>query len=176
MPKFGADSITKVEYDFSGFEDNNGNSIQDAGFVPEPSRELVNATMKKITAAFEDLGVSGVGDDPNAISAAMKAKEGATGESQDDTFDAMALAVLESMAELCGNSYSISKSYRDGKEVEEKVWDDAGKPSYSNLNRLKYRPFMGFFQYVMGEMMSPEGSTPGTKDSSPGTGRILRSV
>ena len=96
MPKFSADSISKVEYDFRGFTDENEQPINDFGEVPEPSRNLVNSTMKKITAAFNDLGVENVQENPESIPDAMKEVK----DDESDMFERMSAAVLSAMAEL----------------------------------------------------------------------------
>lgn len=172
MPKFSADSISKVEYDFRGFTDEDGNTIDDAGVVPEPSRKLVNGTMKKITAAFDALGVKDVQENPEAIADAMSQVK----DDDEDMFENMSQAVLIAMAELCGNKpvYQTPDAPRDDEILS---WQDTGHPTFTSLNKLDYRPFMGFFGYVMGEMMNPEASNPGTTRSSGTTQvRSLRSV
>lgn len=179
MAKFSRESIDKVEYDFSEFEDEDGKPILDEGVVKEPSRKLVNATMKKITAAFDDLGIQGVSENPTAIASAMNS----VGEDDQDTFERMTDSILYSMAELCGNT-PIREERPEGLEGPEgrsedmpiKSFKNDGKPSFDSLSRLDYVAFMGFFGYVMGQMMNPEVSTTGTKSGAGSGGRILRSV
>jgi len=171
MAKFSVDSINTVEYDFRGFKDENGLPIDDYGFVPEPSRKLVNSTMKKITAAFNELGVENVQENPESIADAMREVK----DDDDDMFEKMSAAVLVAMAELCGNK----PVRRDPEDPNGEIlsWQNTGHPTFDSLDALDYRPFMGFFGYLMSEMMNPEASTPGT---SPGAGsstvRTLRSV
>jgi hypothetical protein len=176
MAKFSRESIAKVEYDFSEFEDEDGKPILDEGFVKSPSRKLVNSTMKKITKAFEDLGIENVGENPQAITAAVNSVD----DEDTDTFEKMTNSILFAMAELCGNTPVKKTEDEDGNPINEQdqeiiSFKNDGKPSYDSLSRLDYVAFMGFFGYVMGEMMNPEVSTTGTKPGA-GTGRILKSV
>lgn len=117
------------------------------GIVPEPSRPAVNKMMKAVQSSFKELGLADVtgGDSttPNEIADTMNKIE------DDEVFEKMTTRMTESVAELCG-----------------------GKPSLHDLQALPYRPFMGFFGWLMGNLMDPELNKPGT-DSSP---RRLRSV
>lgn len=156
MPKFSVESLSPVEYDFTGFMDqkNKPNMIEDQGFVPEPSRELVGQTMKRITEAFKKFGFDEVAEDKDSIQDAMSKID------QEILYGEMTEYILDAVAELCG-----------GEKQEDGTWV-GGKPTHDTLSRLGNRAFMGFFNYLMEEMMSPELSKPDTK-SSP---KRLRSV
>lgn len=142
MPKFDAGSVSAIEYDFSGFKDDNGLPIEDKGSVPEPSRAHVNQVMKQIQAAFKEMGFDDV-DSPEDVSSRMNRIE------DEDMFEKMTEKLVGLISDLCG-----------------------GSPSYESINRLPYRPFMAFFGYLMGEVMSPETSKPATNPSQ----NRLRSV
>ena len=138
MPKFDADSIGgDIEYDFTKW---NGPK----GVVPEPPRGLVNDMMKKVSAAFKELGVSDKDNlTPEDVADTMNEVE------DDEMFQKLTDKLVEILAEVC-----------------------SGSPSKEALAALPYRPFMGFFGYLIGNLTNPEGSTPGTNNSP----RRLRSV
>lgn len=118
------------------------------GVVPEPPRAAVNTLMKSISVAFKDLGLRDEDetDDsltPNDVEKTMNQIE------DEELFEKMNEKLLDALAKVC-----------------------AGSPSRENLEALPYRPFMGFFGYLIGNLTNPEGSKPGTT-SSP---RRLRSA
>lgn len=142
MPKFDANSIGGA-LEFD-FSTWNGPK----GIVPEPPRSAVNKMLKGTSKAFRELGIGDNAEDekdmtPQEIADTMEKVE------DDETFEKLNEALLEHLAELC-----------------------AGSPSREQLEALPYRPFMGFFGYLMGNLTNPEGSSTGT-NSSP---KRLRSV
>lgn len=145
MAKFSAESLSDIEYDFRGFLDSDKNPIEDFGTVPEPTKEAVNDAMNRMRAAFDELGIQTADNSPEAISEAMNRVR----DDDDDTFAALQEKLLDIIAELCD-----------------------GTPKRESLAKLRYRPFMAFFGYLMGEVVNPEVSKPGTTQSR---GR-LRSV
>jgi hypothetical protein len=110
------------------------------GVVPEPSRIAVNSLMKKIQADFKELGLVDEDDDdsttPGEIADRMNKVD------DEKLFEKMAANITEAVAEVCG-----------------------GTPSLKVLEALPYRPFMGFFGFLVGNLMNPEASKPGTNIS-----------
>lgn len=117
------------------------------GTVPEPPRAKVNAMMKGVSKVFKELGVVDANskDDltPQEVAQTMDQVE------DDETFEKLNDALLDHLAEICD-----------------------GSPTLEQLKALPYRPFMGFFGYLLGNLTNPEGSNTGT-NSSP---KRLRSV
>lgn len=133
MPKFDASSIADCEYDLTGIRSvHTGEYIQDKGVVPEPSRQLVSSTMKRISAAYRDATGEEVDSTPDAITEAMQ-------EAEDETFEHMSDALLEVIADFC-----------------------QGHPTKESLDALPWPRFMAFFGYIMENMLSPEVSAPGS--------------
>lgn len=141
MPKFDADSI--------------GGDLEydftkwggPKGVVPEPPRAAVNGMMKKISSAFKEVGLRDEDADdesltPDQVASTMDKVE------DEEMFEKLNDHLLGALADVCG-----------------------GSPTREQLDALPYRPFMGFFGYLIGNLTNPEGSTPGTKSS-----RRLRSV
>jgi len=147
MPKFDASSIADVEYDLTGIRGTDGNYIQDKGVVPEPSRALVKATMKKISAAYnENVAQSSdeeIGDTPDEIAQAFQKLD------DSEAFDKMADILVEAITEFC-----------------------QGHPLPESIDLLPWPRFMAFFGYIMENMLSPEASSAGTSS----TPKRLRSV
>jgi len=147
MPKFDASSVADVEYDLTGIRGTDGDYIQDKGVVPEPSRELVKATMRKISAAYNENVAKDdseeIGETPDEVAEAFSNLD------SDEAFDKMADALLEAITEFC-----------------------QGHPSPESIERLPWPRFMAFFGYIMENMLSPEASSVGTK----ATPKRLRSV
>jgi hypothetical protein len=138
MPKFDENSIGgELEYSFEKWL---GAGKDHKGVVPEPSRPAVNQLMNKVQSNFKELGIVDEADDgsttPSEIADRMN--------KIDDTelFEKMATAITEAVAEVCG-----------------------GTPSLKTLMALPYRPFMGFFGYLVGNLMNPESSAPVTNNS-----------
>lgn len=141
MPKFDANTIGDVEYDFTswkGCRDSHyeGQSIPDKGIVPEPSRDMVSRTMKAVSAAFKNTGVGDVEETPNAVVEAMEKIE------DDEAFMKLSTELLDAVAELCD-----------------------GSPTRESLESLGWRKFIAFFGYIMKELMSPEVGLNATNES-----------
>lgn len=143
MAKFSAESIEPIEYDFSGFNGPDGKPINDKGSIPEPSRAQVNKMMTDVQNAFKEMGLADdAAESPEKVIETMSALEKSKDGESEDKFGKMTEHLVTAMAELC-----------------------AGSPSQKSLADLPYRPFMAFFGYLMGEVMSPEASAPDTKSS-----------
>lgn len=156
MPKFDAGSIGgKIEYDFTEW---GGGS----GAVPEPSKFAVKKFMKDVQAVFKEISPDEGKEDgeeekdlsPNELVEKMNEID------DEQIFDKLTDGITDCIAELCGAKLSKSGEW------------SGGSPSHAELSTLDYRPFMGFFGYLMENLMNPELSRPGT-NSSP---RRLRSV
>lgn len=154
MPKFDAESVGDIEYDFTKW------GIKDKGVVSEPSRAAVNTMMKEVQVAFKELDLAVPDDNPQAIASAMNSIE------DEDIFEKMTAALVDSIAKLCGATYEESTVLdgESGAEVKVKEWS-GGSPTHQSLDTLPYRVFMAFFGYIMNEVMSPEASKPGTNTS-----------
>lgn len=141
MPTFNADSIGG-DIDYD-FTKWGGPK----GTVPEPTRAAVNKMMKDVTKAFKDAGLGpetaeGEVLSPEQVADTMNKVE------DDEMFEKLTEVLLDVLAEVCG-----------------------GSPSKEALAALPYRPFQGFFGYLIGNLTNPEASAPGTNSS-----RRLRSV
>jgi hypothetical protein len=142
MPKFDASSIGDVEYDFTGWNGIRGSRyagipIDDKGAVPEPSRELVSTTMKRVNDAFQATELHDkAAETPEAIAAALQKIN------DEDTFKLLGDELMDAVSELCD-----------------------GSPRRESLESLGWRRFMAFFGYVMGELMSPEVESGATKST-----------
>lgn len=144
MPKFSADSIGgQIEYDFSTW----GGPV---GVVPEPSRRQVKKFMDDIQQGFKEIGLRTNKDSDSDTTTLEDVAETVDSIDADDeeTFQRTADMLTKAVAEVCN-----------------------GSPSFDDLAALHYRPFMGFFGYLIGELMNPEVSRPGTNNA-----RRLRSV
>lgn len=110
------------------------------GTVPEPSRPAVNKLLKKVQNSFKDLGLvdenSGDSTTPDQVRATMDKIE------DEALFEKMTEAMTAAVADVCG-----------------------GTPSLEELTALPYRPFMGFFGFLMGNLVDPEGLRSGTSNS-----------
>jgi type I site-specific restriction-modification system R (restriction) subunit len=147
MPKFDASSIADVEYDLTGIKGTNGKYIQDMGVVPEPSRQLVKDTMKKISQAYNEKVAKDsdeeIGDTPDEVAKAFSQLD------DSEAFDKIADTLLEAITTFC-----------------------QGHPSPESIALLPWPRFMAFFGYIMENMLSPEASSAGTQ----ATQKRLRSV
>jgi hypothetical protein len=117
-----------------------------AGVIPEPSRKAVKHFMDSIQRGFKEIGLRNA-DDPDATTP-DEVVDTMNKIEDDEVFEKTAEMLTKAVAEVCG-----------------------GSPSFDELASLHYRPFMGFFGYLIGELMNPEVSRPGTN-----TTRRLRSV
>jgi hypothetical protein len=139
MPKFDEESIGgELEYKFTKWLDE---KFKDrVGVVPEPSRPAVNALMKKVQGNFKEMGLVDESDDDSTTPSEIADRMNKIVD--DDLFEKMATKITEAVAEVCG-----------------------GKPSLETLMALPYRPFMGFFGFLVGNLMNPEASKPVTSTS-----------
>lgn len=143
MPKFDASTIGgDIEYDFSKWSG-------PAGVVPEPSRGAVSRMMKEVSSAFKEVGLRDENADDGSLQMDEVVNTMTKVEDEDEEmFELLANKLLDSLAKVCG-----------------------GSPSREVLEALPYRPFIGFFGYVVGNLTNPEGTRSGTQNS-----RRLRSV
>lgn len=142
MPKFDASTIGG-DLEYD-FSKWNGPT----GVVPEPPRSAVTTLMKQISRAFKDSGLrdEDADDDtltPDEVEKTMNKVE------DEEVFEKLTAELLDALAKVC-----------------------AGSPTREQLEALPYRPFMGFFGYLVGNLTNPEGSKPGSNSSQ----RRLRSV
>lgn len=142
MPKFDASSIG------GDLEYDLSKWGGPVGVVPEPPRSAVTKLMKEISIAFKESGLRDKDEDddtltPDEVERTMNQVE------DEEMFERLTEKLIDALAKVCG-----------------------GSPSREALEALPYRPFMGFFGYLVGNLTNPEGSKPGTNNSR---GR-LRSV
>lgn len=153
MPKFDGKSLGgDLAYDFTEF-----GHPDIKGVVPEPSRFAAKRFFKEVQQVMKDLNVAKTDEDsasPNEIVEVMNSID------DEEMFDKLTEGITDALAKLCGADESA-----DG------VWV-GGSPTHAQLTALGYRPFMGFFGYLMQNLMNPELQAPAT-NSSP---RMLRSV
>jgi hypothetical protein len=118
-----------------------------SGTVPEPPQHAVRGLMKRISRVFKDSGLRKEDEEdnitPGEVAETMDRVE------DDEMFEKLNIELLDALAMVCG-----------------------GSPSKEELEKLPYRPFMGFFGYLIGNLTNPEGSTSGTTNSR----KRLRSV
>lgn len=147
MPKFDASSIADVEYDLTGIRGVDGEYIQDKGVVPEPSRQLVKDTMRKVSQAYNENVAKDkdeeIEDTPDAVAEALEMLD------DSEAFDKMADALVDAIKEFC-----------------------QGHPAPESIDKLPWPRFMAFFGYLMENMLSPEATSAATKN----TPKRLRSV
>jgi hypothetical protein len=170
VPKFSGSSIGgKVEYDFSEWGG-------PAGVVEEPSRIAVKRFMQGAQQVFKDLGLRDDKEDedgedsisPNDLVETMNEID------DEEVFDKLTEGLLGEIAMLCGAKRIERETPSEvgGEMPTTEVTYEGGSPSYAVLTALPYRPFMGFFGYLMENIMNPELSRPVTTQSP----RKLRSV
>jgi hypothetical protein len=167
VPKFQASSIGgKVEYDFSEWGG-------PEGIVEEPTRVAVKRFMKGAQKVFKDLGLRDDQDgdedsiSPNDLVQTMNDID------DEEIFDKLNEGLLGEIAQLCGaKRHEKEIPAEDGGMPTYEVTYEGGSPSHAVLSALPYRPFMGFFGYLMENIMNPELSRPATTQSP----RKLRSV
>lgn len=146
MPKFdGASLGGDLAYDFAGY-----GHPDITGVVPEPSRFAAKRFFKEVQQVFKSLDVAPDKDadstSPDQIVEVMNAIE------DEEMFDRLTDGITACLARLCG-----------GEETDGK-WT-GGSPSFDQLTALGYRPFMGFFGYLMQNLINPELQASGTKNS-----------
>ncbi|HJS83272.1 MAG TPA: hypothetical protein VJ742_10610 [Nitrososphaera sp.] len=159
MPKFDGGSLGgDLAYDFTDF-----GHPDIVGVVPEPSRFAAKRFFKEVQRVFKELNVAKTDEDttsPDQIVEVMNAID------DEEMFDKLTDGVTDCLARLCGAEQVPSST-----DSETSVWV-GGSPTHSQLNALGYRPFMGFFGYLMQNLMNPELQASATT-RSPGK---LRSV
>jgi len=146
VPKFDGNSLGgDLAYDFTAY-----GHPDIKGTVPEPSRfaakrffKEVQTVMKSLNLVEEDAGESA---SPDAVVAVMNSVD------DEEMFDKLTDGITDCLARLCG-----------GEQTAE-GWT-GGSPTHSQLTALGYRPFMGFFGYLMQNLMNPELQAPGTTTS-----------
>ena len=148
MPRFDASSLGgDLDYDFTKW---GGKS----GTVPEPSRFAAKRFFKDVQRVFKELDIAPDGDadttSPDQIVEVMNAID------DEEMFDKLTDGVTDCLARLCGG-----EEKKDGESV---VWT-GGSPTHQELTALDYRPFMGFFGYLMSNLMNPELQASGMKNS-----------
>jgi hypothetical protein len=117
------------------------------GTVPEPPRFAVNKLLKSIDVTFKELGLKD-SDDTSELDVDDVAETMNTIDDE-EKFVKLQEALLDALTDLC-----------------------AGNPSREVLEALPYRPFQGFFGYLIGNLTNPEVSVSGTSNSQ----RRLKSV
>src|ERR1044072_1650810 len=138
MPSFGVDTIGgTLDYDFTTWL---GEGDDHKGTVNEPSRAAGNSVMKKIQSTFKDSGVVDAAADESTTPAEVANTMNKL--TDDELFEKLANDITTAIAEVCG-----------------------GRPSLETLQALPYRPFMGFFGFLIGNLMNPESSKLGTNIS-----------
>ena len=146
MPKFDGDSLGgDLAYDFTAY-----GHPDIVGTVPEPSRFAAKRFFKEVQIVFKNLDIApdkeADSTSPDQIVEVMNAID------DEEMFDKLTDGITDCLARLCGGEE------RDG------GWF-GGSPSHKQLTALGYRPFMGFFGYLMQNLMNPELQAPATKNS-----------
>jgi hypothetical protein len=170
MPKFDSKSIGgKIEYDFTEW----GGQL---GVVEEPSKFAVKKFLKDVQAVFKKLKV--VEDDERDSTSPDEIVRVMNDVDDEQVFEDLTQGITDALAELCGAQRMDEEIPRDpdGPDGDlmptvKTTWS-GGSPSHATLSALKYRPFMGFFGYLMENLMNPELSRSDTSPSQ----RTLRSV
>lgn len=145
MPQFDGSSLGgDLAYDFTAY-----GHPDVKGVVPEPSRFAAKRFFKEVQQTMKALQVAKTDADttsPNEIVEVMNSID------DEEMFDKLTEGITDALARLCG-----------GEETPE-GWT-GGAPTHSQLTALGYRPFMGFFGYLMQNLMNPELQASGTKNS-----------
>lgn len=118
------------------------------GIVPEPPRAAVNGMLKSISSSFKEVGLRD-DDESDEVLTPDEVADTMNKVEDDEMFEKLNAKLLDALTEVCG-----------------------GSPSREALDKLPYRPFMGFFGYLIGNLTNPEESKPGTANSQ----KRLRSV
>lgn len=164
MPKFDSKYIGgEIAYDFSDW----GGS---SGTVPEPSKFMVKKFMKDVNQIFVDLKLKEQPEDPDDMSmvSSNELVNIMNDIDQEEIFQKLTDGLCECIAILCGGKKTVTESM-EGKSKGEmpnitESWT-GGSPSYDQLVALPYRPFMGFFGYLMENVFDPQSSRPDTNTS-----------
>ena len=165
MPKFDGDSLGgDLAYDFTAY-----GHPDIVGVVPEPSRFAAKRFFKEVQTVFKSLQLVEEDDDsdtasPDQIVAVMNSVD------DEEMFDKLTDGVTDCLARLCGGEEvpdSTVINVGDGPyntNSQGTVWI-GGSPTHAQLTALGYRPFMGFFGYLMQNLMNPELQAPATTRS-----------
>lgn len=153
MPKFdGASLGGDLAYDFAAY-----GRPEIAGVVPEPSRFAAKRFFKEVQQVMKSLDVAKTDGDttsPNEIVEVMNAID------DEEMFDKLTEGITDALARLCGATAETDVSVDPPKVT----WS-GGSPTHAQLTALGYRPFMGFFGYLMQNLMNPELQAPATTPS-----------
>jgi hypothetical protein len=148
VPKFDGNSLGgDLAYDFTDY-----GHPDIKGVVPEPSRFAAKRFFKEVQQVMKSLDLVNEEDkdkdsaSPDDIVKAMNAVD------DEEMFDKLTDGVTDCLARLCGA------------EQKPEGWV-GGSPSHSQLTALGYRPFMGFFGYLMQNLMNPELQAPASMNS-----------
>ena len=143
MPRFDGDSLGgDLAYDFTAY-----GHPDIVGVVPEPSRFAAKRFFKEVQQVMKSLDIA---KDPEADTTSPdQIVEVMNAIDDEEMFDKMTDGITDCLARLCGG------------EQQGETWT-GGSPSHSQLTALGYRPFMGFFGYLMQNLMNPELQAPGT--------------
>lgn len=146
MPKFDGNSLGgDLAYDFTAY-----GHPDIKGVVPEPSRFAAKRFFKEVQHVMKSLDIA---KDPEADTTSPDDIVEVMNKIDDEEmFDKLTDGVTDALAKLCG-----------GEETGE-GWV-GGQPTHNQLTALGYRPFMGFFGYLMSNLMNPELHAPGTTTS-----------
>ena len=147
MPQFDGSSLGgDLKYDFTAF-----GHPDIVGSVPEPSRFAAKRFFKEVQQVFKTLDIAPDKEadttSPDQIVEVMNAID------DEEMFDKLTEGITDALAKLCGGSQS-----------ENGDWS-GGQPTHKQLTALGYRPFMGFFGYLMQNLMNPELQAPVTTRS-----------
>jgi hypothetical protein len=155
VPKFDGNSLGgDLAYDFTAY-----GHPDIKGTVPEPSRFTARRFFKEVQLVMKSLDLVREEDkdkdsaSPDDIVAAMNAVD------DEEMFDKLTDGVTDCLAKLCG-----AEQVPDSTDQSKSVWV-GGSPSHSQLTALGYRPFMGFFGYLMQNLMNPELQAPASTNS-----------
>jgi len=147
VPKFDGESLGgDLAYDFTAY-----GHPDIVGVVPEPSRFAAKRFFKEVQQVFKTLDIApdkeAESTSPDQIVEVMNAID------DEEMFDKLTDGITDCLAKLCGGERSDSGDW------------SGGSPSHKQLTALGYRPFMGFFGYLMQNLMNPELQAPATTRS-----------
>ncbi len=157
MSKFVAGTaVERLEYDFSDFDGG-------TGYIPEPTRAQVKsyfrgakALMKEVSSLRDVANVENADDLSDEQVAELMDKVDEAEEKSDEYH----LRMIGLVAELCG----AEKVEVTAEESPEPVRTEykGGSPTYDELERLPFRVFQAFSQWLILEIQ-PKKTTPDMK-------------
>jgi hypothetical protein len=160
VPKFDGKSLGgDLQYDFTDY-----GHPDIVGVVPEPSRFAAKKFFKDVQVVMKSLSLvdESEGDQasPDQIVQVMNAVD------DEEMFDKLTDGITDCLAELCGGKRVDDSTVISNGDDEKKgtVWV-GGSPTHAQLTALGYRPFMGFFGYLMQNLMNPELQAPASTNS-----------